>query len=420
MNFLEYFYKTGNSLLEATNKELIIPMRKISFQLLALSFLITANLNTGSTDPGPKATKTIPTILTEIKSGDEAVKEKAVFELKASSPHTRNDVKLLEQAAMLRDKNIREAALEALANVSPESTELKSAYLELLDNKSEKIQVAAFKGCAALKNKEAAPKILDLLSDRSRFTFIKGYFGGMGADDIDYSQQAAIALVELDYFEAIDELLSRDEIMAISSFGGPLLAKFGARALPKALTVARTDRSLRKDGAHGVIACMQDEAAIPDLIALLKDPDSEIILSAVSALARMPTTSEINKQFIEKALEEQLNNKNSYIRRKIYSGLLYHNPKKYLPLAMKALETDPFVRLSIFYALMQNPVPEAVPALKQFILKDEIENPNSTNQRAVAAQAIYKISGERVPYKGIEKDKQLYPDPYDPNNFNRR
>ena len=74
--------------------------------------------------------------------------------------------------------------------------------------------------------------------------------------------------------------------------------------------------------------------------------------------------------------------------------------------------------LDFFYALIKNPdlAMPAIPHLKVFITEDESVNPNSTVLRKVAAQVIFKTTGERVPYRGMENDRRLYMDPYDPSN----
>lgn len=77
--------------------------------------------------------------------------------------------------------------------------------------------------------------------------------------------------------------------------------------------------------------------------------------------------------------------------------------------------------LQFMYALIKHKdlAMPAIPHLKQFIADDGALQPNWTVNRKVAAQVVFALTGERVPYIGVEKDRQMYADPYDPNNHSR-
>lgn len=316
-------------------------------------------------------------------------------------------------------KSERDAATKSLANPDPASKEaLAPVYLRLLDDDDEVIKGAAARACAKLRVKEAAPKILEVLSKAPRAKYTATNPQWMSIDHMEFVDSAAEVLVEFDDEAALDEILSRDELMVNSNFGGPLVARYGAKALPKVLELARK-KDQRRAGALAAIVALRDEAAAPDMIRLADDGDQDIARSATHALADMPLKSEANIGLVRDLLKKKLTHSDRFVRGYAYSGLIRVDPAGGLPKAMDALRKDPTIRLDILYALIRNPVKAAVPYLKDYIVEDEKWEPNDTTGRAVAAQAIFKATGERVPYKGAERELRLYeqglrPDPYDP------
>ena len=316
-------------------------------------------------------------------------------------------------------KSQRDAVARLLGNPDPASKEaLAPVYLRLLDDKDEVIKGAAARACAKLHAREAAPKILEILSKAPREKYSTTNPQWMTSEHMEFVNSAALALVDLGHEGALDEILSRDELMVNSSFGGPLVARYGAKALPKVLELARK-KDQRRNGALAAIVALRDEAAASELIRLTNDDDREIARSAVHALADMPMKSAANIGLAGEVFKQKLSSTDKFTRGYAYSGLIRIDPAGGLPTAMESLRKDPAVRLDILYALVRNPLKAAVPYLKDYIAEDEQWEPNDPTGRAAAAQAIFKATGERVPYKGVERELRLYekglrPDPYDP------
>ena len=96
-------------------------------------------------------------------------------------------------------------------------------------------------------------------------------------------------------------------------------------------------------------------------------------------------------------------------------------------LAAPNVDYDTFIRRGVrpgmsgvdfMYSLITNRdlAAPSIPHLKKFIEENGKSEPNWTNSRHVAAQVIFELTGERVPYRGVENDRRLYEDPYDRNN----
>ncbi len=326
-------------------------------------------------------------------------------------PVTVADVDLLTKTVAHQEDRLGKAASRSLLNIEAGSNDL---ILRLFNSDSKKVHLLGFQISLKLMAKEVAPKILSLLAAQPRFRIKAMDFGGATTANLEYIQQAAEALAGLADQMAIDEILSRDEIMAIPSYGGPLIAKYGASALPKIIAVARRQDTSRSEGAKTAISVMDDEAAIPLLTPLLQDNDPSIKRAAVNGLISIYKKTGADRNLVEKTLKRELDSKDAALRARAYEGLLELDSGKYLPMALEALKRDGDVRPTVLYALMRLRIQEAVPALKEFIKDDEIANPHWTTDRKMAAQAIYKITGERVPYKGLEEDQRFYKDPYNP------
>lgn len=96
-------------------------------------------------------------------------------------------------------------------------------------------------------------------------------------------QQIGKALVKLRDEQALDDILSRHEIMAVNGFGGPLVAQLGVKVLPRVVKIAR-DNDARKSGALHAISFISDPDATTQLTALARDTDPQIASAALRAL----------------------------------------------------------------------------------------------------------------------------------------
>lgn len=362
----------------------------------------------------PSSKRPISVIVSEANDTPGRARSKALDELSAREPESAEDLAAIVDAIKTKDKGVQAASFKALRRVRKISRHLTPQVGKMLDDSSEQVQLGGIIAAGQLQDSTLAPKLRSRFKQRPHFKIKKKDFGGIKPNDLQYAEEAATALVALDDFESVDELLSRDEIMAFSNFGGPLVARFGAKALPKAVLLARQKGTLRSDGGRSVISSMRDPAAIPALVELGKDSDNAIASAAILALSNIPTPSEQDRQIVESALLEKSNSKERYIRGPALDGLLKLNPEKHLPAALEAVKSDDSARLDVLHALVKHKVVASVPALESFIKEDEQREPNWTVNRKVAAQTIFKLTGRRVPYLGVEKDRRVYPDPYDP------
>jgi HEAT repeat protein len=207
--------------------------------------------------------------------------------------------------------------------------------------------------------------------------------------------------------------MERKEVMELDTFGGPLIADFGAKALPRLVQYYHSGEY--RNTARVGIGYMRDEAATLSLIELTDGSDIELANVATSALGEIRYASKNNKANVIKKLMSLTKSVNSSVRAASVSSLVRLDAASQLTYVEKMIERESSLALPVFYALMKSPTPEAVPFLKEFIKKDEMKTPESyTAQRLVAAQAIYRISGEKVPFKGLEDAKRIYSDPYNP------
>ncbi len=353
----------------------------------------------------------LPVLLKELDNPDEKKKNIAIDGLQKLEPQSESDVQLLMLTATKAQGETRKAALHALDSASDKQIHLKKNYLLLLNTNDKELQRVGMNVLAKMHAREAAPKILDLMKKVPKRRLEKFIWMDEMKTSTPFLYSTAEALVKLDYVEAADEILSRDEIMANSNYGGSLVAKFGAKVMPKLLeNYGKGGKS--RDGALAAITHMKDEAAIPQLLPLTQNKDEELRKSALSALIFMPNIPEAYKDGIIRTLTPMMKDSNSSIRSRAYTGLIQLDNKKYLLPAMQALKKDSDVRLDILYALYRNPNPDAVPYLEEFIKYDETQRPNASYLRSTAAQAIFKAIGKRVPYRGLEKDQKKYKDPY--------
>lgn len=359
------------------------------------------------------ATSTQAESLTHIiekgKSDNQQERRAALVALRMARPNTEAEVRSLLAVVHGKDEAAMEAAAKALENVSEDAAHLKAVYVSLLDNDSERVQLAAINGCSRLKASESAPKVRVMLkSHRPLVLTVKG----MTPDDMRFAGTAAEALATFKYYPALDDILSRDEIMGMAHFGGPLVARFGAKALPKAVELARQNNK-RRQGGLVAISHMVDVAAISDLTDLVSDNDPEIASAATAALSKMRGVHDQDREVIIKALMRAAKSSNRSARGNAYAGLLNVDPQGTLPILQDVLRKDALARLDILNSIMANRIVAAVPLLETFIRQNEKDEPTDSDHRAVAAQAIYKLTGKRVVYKGLERQQRLYKDPYE-------
>lgn len=385
-----------------------------SLALLAFTLISTSALAWGEEEEAAGS------LIKASKSNSQKEREAALDRLFKHRPVAPREVDELREAIKSGDRAVREAALHSLANFPQDASSFKEKYLGLLDDADEDIQIVGIRAAREMKLSQAAPKVRKVLESRPRFNFKGRDPGGATAAHLIFSREAAETLADLGDDSAIDEILSRDEIMAVPSVAGAVVSKYGHKALPKVLTVARS-RSERRKGAIAVIENMRDPMAASDLLQLTHDGDKEIACSAAWAISGIGKGLP-NKTEVEARLGELREDKGELCVEAAYVGLLSIDSNRYLPNLMAALvKPDPqmgLIQLRVVYWLMQHPMPQAVPFLEKMIQADEEANPNDSGFRQEVARAIFKITGRKVSYKGLEKDlerhrKGIGSDPYD-------
>jgi hypothetical protein len=310
---------------------------------------------------------------------------------------------------------------------------LEQKYSELLDDKSENIQMAGIQAAVKLENRKVAPKIHAILKGRPQFSAMdKVILWKTKGNEEKVRNNARIvkALIELGYSPVIDEIVARKEFMSFNGVAGGLIAQFGVKGLPKLLELARDNDSNKKAQGRSGIMSVHDEAAVKELIKLLNDSDKKIVTASLFALKRMPRDLRLNDgdekkvlkgivlkqsdlETIEKSVAPMLKDSDRTIKTYALSCLLSFRPQKYLPVAAEAMKGDRQTGVDIIYDMISYKIVDAVPYLEELIRRDELEQPNLSNLRALAAKAIFALSGKKVPYKGVERDTELYNNPYE-------
>lgn len=336
----------------------------------------------------------------------------------AQPPKDADQVRSLAKAVREADEHSKPFLIDVLGNVSPGATHLQDAYRALLDDKDSGVQDAAIKAAARLKMKDAAPKIRRLLSQRKRYHLSNDhdiYKYGRSADiaERNYELDAIRALIDLDDFDSIDEIMTHDEFM--SEMPGAALAKFGPRVLQKVISNAGNGWA-QHVGAKSTISRMTDEAAVPTLLNILNGTDQEFAISAEDALSQIgeKTASDTTRKLVANQLEAHFSDKNERMRIFAYRGLLNMDPGVYGSRILKAFDKEnEVVQGYVLDSIALHPPKGIDLFLEQFIRDDERRHPGAyDDQRARAARIIFKATGRKVIYKGLEGELKKGKDPY--------
>ena len=332
-------------------------------------------------------------------------------------PESPDEVKGLVKAIHKADMGSKEHLLELLIQAFSGTVQLQPAYRELLNDKDKDVQAAAIEAVAKMGLKDAIPKIRNFLAQqpRNKLSEKLGIHSLEQAKDMAYTRVAAEALVELDDFGSVDELISRDYFMM--NMPGIVLSKFGAKVLPKVLQHSK-DGKPQRSGARSTIGQMRDEEAVPALVDILNGLDYDFAADAAQALSAIgnETKSDEIRRIVLAQLLAHLKHPDPHVRTAVYGGLLALDAAKYGPQILEALaHENGTARLNVLYAISNYRAKGVTPFLEQFIKKDEKWNPGpySTDLRALAARMLFRTTGKRVPYKGIENEFRKSKDPYE-------
>lgn len=358
-------------------------------------------------------TSPLTSYLSDIHGSDYLKRDSALESLKKFQPSSQEDIALLVDDVH-RNQNISlEAALESLARTPKGAVDLKNV-VAMLDDKDARIQIAGIKLLGAWNARGTAPRLRKMLfsAPRPKSTSYNAKTGEAPSGmEVQFSLVSTLSI--FGDLNAVDSLLSEKEM----PFAGLMVAQFGAGVLPTVIPLARRHaigrNDARKRQALEAIRYMRDEEAIPQLIQLIGDP--ELYEAAISSLKYMSPKTEDKVKLIDAAIDTASKSEREYVRMWATEARM-SRPKPRAPLLTleDIRSVNSSERLRIFYGLMQSERTDAIPVLKEFIKENERIEPNWTTERQVAAQAVYALTGEMVPYRGVENDRRIYPNPYDP------
>lgn len=347
-------------------------------------------------------------LLEDARGSDAQKKGQAIQSLRSRRPSSSADIQSLLRSARGGDARLKEAVAESLGLIPAEKTEFKDAVIALLDDKEPALRLAAVRGCRTWNARETAPRLRKLLHEAPRSGSKSPVAGDTPSLLLRLTMELASALAQFKDLSAVDEILSRGELMSQDAFIGPILARFGADILPKIIASAKKG-VVPASTASSAISSMRDEDAIPGLAALIDDPNDPFAAAAARALDLITPRSPVHKRAKEAALEKLAASKNESEPPSTLNTL--SEP----PITLEAIRRENRAgRLAMFYSLVSAGREEAAPMLKEFIAEDDQQD---TTDRKAAGQAIFRLTGERVQYMGIESDRQLNGDPYGSNNF---
>lgn len=197
---------------------------------------------------------------------------------------TTNEVAALVSVIHGGDKNKISAAQSRLSDPDTSSRDaLHDTYVNLLDDADLNVKDAAIMACGRLHLTDAAGKIRGFLKSLPRHDMSQDVHGNQPVgDEYRHGVIAADTLASLGDTASMAEILDRD-VLAVS--WEVIMPKFGRAALPLLIAQAHSSNPRKRAGALRAISSIRDDASTPDLIVLLKDPDSQLRNSAIRALA---------------------------------------------------------------------------------------------------------------------------------------
>lgn len=313
-------------------------------------------------------------------SNDRNELNQAFENLSKFEPKTEQEIDFLISAIGQADKNVSQAAQQALLNVK--DSNLVPKIISVLENKDVKrskgsqedvnVKVATIGALGKMRDKRAVPALVKNLDESE---YITG--------------RASSALAEIGDESAIPELLSR-----IGKRNAPTslaLAKFGAPALTQIVKQLDVEKGKRKRtvSAEGEderfrliqsIVSIKDPQAVPQLRDLLKNEDSEVREAAVRALGNM---GELN-------IAEALKDSDPVVRILVVSASQKVNDPALIPLLIEAFVNDKSegVRNTAARVLGEKKSAVAIPYLEAAL------NDDNKRVRSAAKRALAKINGE--------------------------
>lgn len=315
-----------------------------------------------------------------------------------------------------------------------EKRELEDAFIAHLEDKNKTIQTLSIKGLGFLRSEKGKSHLIKKWQDHPGFGSPAKFVLSEFMSNVNSLKSAEVynalssALEEIGDEDCFQALVNRDDLW---KYGDSSLSVFGAKVLP--YVIQNLDKADKRRGAINTLVRIEDPAATQELYRLTKSDDAEVKNAAFHALENASDSS------INSDLEKRLHDPDPEVRGFAAKILIRRDSQKYAEKVMPMLFGEMFgscsadsakpyqnygaengykpvstVALNILGAILRDPPGvEVNNQLKDFIKVSEDCLPNWPMYRQVAAQIIFKTSGERVPCKGIEK-RNLYGDPYVP------
>ncbi|HEY7331176.1 MAG TPA: HEAT repeat domain-containing protein [Gemmataceae bacterium] len=230
---------------------------------------------------GPRAADAVPDLIAAVQraSSSTALRGQAVFALGRIGEPSEAIVPALITALKDSKKEVREQAVIALGWIGSPTHEVVSALTAALNDKETIIAIKVCRVLSLLGSSEATPDLLTVLqSDRHEVAVEAGRalwrLGPKAAPIVPMLLSAAQGPID-------KAAPARD-----------LLASFGPDVVPDLVKQLRANEAARREAAADVLGRIGPpaRAAVPDLLAALKDQSSSVALMAAMALAQIDST----------------------------------------------------------------------------------------------------------------------------------
>ena len=232
---------------------------------------------------------------------------------------------------------------------------------------------------AKLKYKAAVPELIEMVEDYSKKSLTRGTEDALGVS-------AALALGEIGDDRAIPVLIKK--LGKMDGYEAKALSKWGKRALPQILEVARDSKD--KDaigGACNSIALMEDKQVIGELWSILKNENEPVRFVSIVPLLKLTDAYTIPSH---KQIEDYLftlAKKDKRFTGDLISVAQNNGDVDYLARVAQDEDAEHSYRTGAIIAIGELKGVSAVPALKLLLEDDDREI------RINAARALERITG---------------------------
>lgn len=354
--------------------------------LLAI-YLVAGTASTGWVADDSNTEK-VSVLIHRVKTtNDRKEKVRLREELGKRTPANREEIDELFSMSDDHDEYVRAGVIKAFESVQDPA--LAPEFRKRIKKGQYYERAIAIKRTGALKDKEAVPDLIDLVSGYNDLTVkVEGKAAGLRIS-------AAEALGEIGDERAIPVLLKK--LGKMNQTDAHALSKFGKKALPQLTEIYKNtrDENISND-ASVAIRCITDKEAVPDLWIIVKEEEmfglrsnaSYVLLKLVDNTTS-PTYDEVSKYIFEDA------KMNGNLKGTAITLATKNKDVKYL---MHVVKTDPENRTAAIMFLGNIKDPSVVPFLEG-LLKDK-----DRNVRSRAASSLRKITGKTYDWKSINNN----------------